>query len=418
MMYFFMNKSYFGYRTPSSGGFFASIIFVLLICISPVLILSGCDHSDSPATATGSLSVALKWPESEPIIENPSPQALQSARIDCTAVGIARIECKVYDGDAVDPFREQTFMDCGAHKVNITAIKSGTNRRVKVEAKDAGGNVKYRGEKTGITITKGQTAKIEIEMIDLGTITNSLGMTFKYIPPGTFWMGSPTDELGRDSDETRHQVTLTKGFYMQTTEVTQKQWEEVMGTNPSYFLACGDNCPVERVSWNDIQEFKDAINAMDGYTYRLPTEAEWEYACRANPTSTTAFANGGITVTDCSKDSNLDAMGWYCYNSNNTTHAVKQKQANAWGLYDMHGNVWEWCSDWYGTYPTSAVTDPTGSSTGDDRVLRGGSWFDNAWFCRSAYRYYFTPDGSDSVVGFRLVLLPEIGGVRPTLLTN
>ena len=133
---------------------------------------------------------------------------------------------------------------------------------------------------------------------------------------------------------------------MQTTEVTQGQWRSVMGSNPSDFANCGNNCPVENVSWDDIQSFITAMNQRGDGTYRLPTEAEWEYAARAG--STSAFANGGISVTDCSYDPNLDAMGWYCGNASSTTHSVGGKQPNAWGLYDMHGNVWEWCQDWYG----------------------------------------------------------------------
>lgn len=239
------------------------------------------------------------------------------------------------------------------------------------------------------------------------TYTNSLGMTFKRITAGTFMMGSPTDELGRYSNEVQHQVTLTQDFYMMTTEVTQGQWLAVMGSNPSTFTNCGNDCPVEQVSWNDIQTFITAMNNRGEGTYRLPTEAEWEYAARAG--STTAFANGGITNTECSPlDSNLNAMGWYCGNANGTTHPVAQKQANDWGLYDMSGNVWEWCQDWYGDYPAGSVTNPGGPSTGSNRVLRGGSWLYSAGICRSAYRNSSTPALRDSYLGFRLVLSPQV----------
>ena len=232
--------------------------------------------------------------------------------------------------------------------------------------------------------------------------TNSLGMKFVYISPGTFTMGSPTSELGRDDDEIQHQVTLTKGYYLQTTEVTQGQWKAVMGTNPSYFDTCGDNCPVENVSWDDAQSFIATLNAMGEGTYRLPTEAQWEYACRAG--STTAFANGGITELDCGLDPNLDAMGWYCGNSGYMPHPVARKQANSWGLYDMHGNVNEWCFDWYGNYPSRYVADPEGPSSGTERVVRGRSWVNKAQECRSADRGYYNPDGGLSYLGFRLVL--------------
>jgi formylglycine-generating enzyme required for sulfatase activity len=249
------------------------------------------------------------------------------------------------------------------------------------------------------SVTGNCSVSFNFEMIS--ETTNSIGMTFVRINPGTFWMGSPTDEPGRYSDETRHQVTLTNGYYLQTTEVTQGQWKAVMGSNPSHFSSCGEDCPVEKVSWTDVQEFISALNTLEGTTkYRLPTEAEWEYAARAG--SMTAFANGEITKTDCDHDPNLAVMGWYCGNSGDTTHPVAQKQANAWGLYDMHGNVREWCSDLDGSYPSSAVTDPTGPSSGSDRVCRGGGYLNYARVCRSAHRYSHSPGDSYSDLGFRL----------------
>ncbi len=232
-------------------------------------------------------------------------------------------------------------------------------------------------------------------------LTNALGMTFRLIPAGTFIMGSPADELGRETDETQHEVRLSKPLYMQTTEVTQAQWTVVMGTNPFYFKSCGVNCPVENVSWDDVQAFITALNALGIGTYRLPTEAEWEYAARAG--STMAFANGPITEVGCADDPILDAMGWYCYNSNNTTQRVAHKQPNAWGLYDMHGNVYEWCQDWYGDYPSTLTTDPTGPATGFSRVFRGGTYAEFASDCRSADRNYFYPDFKCDYLGFRLV---------------
>lgn len=243
-------------------------------------------------------------------------------------------------------------------------------------------------------------------------------MTFRLIPAGSFTMGSPdgiseypigsgdipSAELGREADETPHQVILTKPFYIQTTETTQGQWESVMGSNPSNFKSCGSNCPVENVSWEDIQTFLTTLNGMGEGSYRLPTEAEWEYASRAG--STTAFANGNITVTDCSYDENLDALGWYCYNANSTTHPVEQKTTNAWGLYDMQGNVYEWCLDWYGEYPSTPVTDPTGVTDGVERVTRGGSWHINAKYSRSAVRFSLPPGDKGVGFGFRLIFEP------------
>lgn len=234
---------------------------------------------------------------------------------------------------------------------------------------------------------------------------NTLGMKFVFIPPGTFIMGSPSNEPGRDSDEGRHKVTLTRPFYMQTTEVTQGQWQAVMGENPSHFRDCGETCPVEMVSWYDTQRFIARLNAMEGsHTYRLPTEAEWEYTARSG--SQTALSNGILTVTGCAYDAKLDRIGWYCGNSGYKSHPVAQKQSNSWGLYDMHGNVWEWCQDWYGDYPTGPVTDPQGPASGLIRVNRGGSWWWFARFCRSANRIRYMPFDHTEDIGFRLAMTP------------
>ena len=235
------------------------------------------------------------------------------------------------------------------------------------------------------------------------TYTNSLGQTFILLPAGTFIMGSPSDEPGRYGVEgPQHQVTLTQPFYMQQTEVTQAQWEAVMGNNPSYFPGC-PTCPVEMVSWDDVQTYISYMNARGEGTYSLPTEAQWEYAARAG--STTAFYNGGITETGEGYDPNLDAIGWYTYNSGSKTHPVAQKTPNAWGLYDMSGNVDEFCSDWFGNYSSKPMIDPTGPSSGTYRVFRGGNWDWDAQYCRSAHRNGTKGlDDRYNDVGFRLVL--------------
>ena len=230
-------------------------------------------------------------------------------------------------------------------------------------------------------------------------------MEFVLIKPGTFIMGSRFDEPMRDDDEIRHKVTLTKKIRIQATEVTQSQWKEIMGNNPSYFKDCADNCPVERVSWNDCREFIRRLNKREGAAkYRLPTEAEWEYVCRAG--GLTAFADGEMTGRRCGHDPILDEMGWYCGNSGKMTHPVGQRQPNKWGIFDMHGNVWEWCEDWYGKYPSGHVTDPSGPSSGRRRVFRGGGWLHNISHCRSANRFRDNPDFSSRYIGFRLVKTP------------
>ncbi len=255
-------------------------------------------------------------------------------------------------------------------------------------------------------------SNIQHFIIDMSsTFSNSFGQTFILLPAGTFTMGSPSDEPGRDGRDEgpQHQVTLTQPFYMQTTEVTQAQWEAVMENNPSTFSGC-PTCPVEHVSWDDVQSYITQMNLRGEGTYSLPTEAQWEYAVRAE--STTAFYNGGITsytdMGECNYDANLDAIGWYCYNSGGETQPAAQKTPNAWGLYDMSGNVYEWCQDWYSSsyYTSSAVTDPTGPSSGSYRVARGGYWNGSAGKCRSAYRSLYVPDARYINLGFRLLRQP------------
>ena len=236
-------------------------------------------------------------------------------------------------------------------------------------------------------------------------ITNSLGMELILIQPGTFMMGSPDEEPGRYSGEILHKVNLKKPFYLQTTEVTQAQWKALMGKNPSSQKRCGDTCPVEQVSWEDAQQFIQKLNQKEGTDkYRLPTEAEWEYACRAG--STSALPNGSITKLQCDRDDNLDSIGWYCANSNNTIHPVAQKTPNAWGLYDMHGNVQEWCQDWFGIYPYDEVTNPKGPKKGTYRVMRSGTFYSPARDCRSASRFGSPPRYRFRHIGFRLCKTP------------
>ena len=219
-----------------------------------------------------------------------------------------------------------------------------------------------------------------------------LGMEFVWIPEGTFVMGSPEDEYGRDDDEVQHEVRISEGFWMGKYEVTQGEWEAVMGENPSVFDACGSRCPVESVSWADVQEFTQKLNEREsgsGSRYRLPSEAEWEYAARAGTT--------GARYGD------LEEIAWSLENSGEETHPVGTKGANAWGLHDMLGNVFEWTGDWYGEYPSASVTDPEGPSTASSRVARGGSWGTDARGVRSAYRADYSPGHRNFNFGFRLV---------------
>ena len=228
-------------------------------------------------------------------------------------------------------------------------------------------------------------------------VTNSIGMKLRLIPAGEFTMGSPGTESDRIDNETQHGVSITKPFYLGVTEVTQEQYQKVMGSNPSKFK--GPQNPVEHVNWSEAVEFCRKLSAMPaektaGHVYRLPTEAEWEYACRAG--TATAYGFGDDR-------SGLGVYGWFGSNSGSKTHPVGEKKPNAWGLYDMHGNVWEWCQDWHGDYPSGSATDPTGATSGSLRVNRGGGWFYDARFCRSANRSWFTPEGRSSYLGFRVL---------------
>lgn len=281
---------------------------------------------------------------------------------------------------------------------------------------------------------------------------------FVYATPGTFAMGSPPNEMGRSSNETKHQVTLTHGFYVQRTEVTNQQYmelaqwatdngyatatsaslsdnldgstQELLDLNSSYsevdflggvFTCVNPDHPVKEVTWYGAVAYCDWLSLQKGLTRaynhstwqcnggdpytaagcRLPTEAEWEYACRAD--STTALANGPITYIGCiPPDPNLNQMGWYCANAENWTHPVAQKTSNAWGLYDMHGNLYEWCNDWYALY-SGDVTDPVGAATGSYLVIRGGFCEADAGLCRSAFRFKGYPGSSTYYIGFRCV---------------
>jgi len=236
---------------------------------------------------------------------------------------------------------------------------------------------------------------------------NSVGMEFVLIPAGTFLMGSPADEPFRNPDEVQHQVTITKPFYLQRTEVTRQQWGALMGGKP-FGSRDGDDLPVVKVSWHSSMRFIEKLNAVGEGTYRLPTEAEWEYACRAGSQEAftwgkniscgqAMYGNNSLKSKECleyAKKRGLPMDG---------PAPVKSYPPNAWGLYDMHGNVWEWCSDWYGDYPQHAVSDPAGPDSGKLRVRRGGSWFKGSWLCRSANRNFSHFASRYRTLGFRVV---------------
>jgi formylglycine-generating enzyme required for sulfatase activity len=313
------------------------------------------------------------------------------------------------------PKKARIFVDTEPHdaEVRITNIDQNFYQGIELEpgryqVEVAADN--YEKKSLWVSLDAGEDKSLTIVLKRLAaaeggkTFTNSIGMKFVLIPSGTFTMGSPSSENGRGNDETQHRVRLTKAFYLQTTEVTQGQWYAVMGTRPwsgmEYVRDRCSDCAASYISWDDAQRFIKKLNEKEGTNkYRLPTEAEWEYACRAGSTTMFCFGNS---------ESILGEYAWYIYNvffdsREKYPHTIAQKKPNTWGLYDMHGNLDEWCQGWYEkNYPTGDITDPTGPSSGTSRVLRGGSWRNPARFCRSASRGGVNPDVRNSRFGFRL----------------
>ena len=277
----------------------------------------------------------------------------------------------------------------------------------KVEIKKDG----YGTDSKTVSILEGQTASLSgvlktnaSSSVASGTslagntisipVKDGISIDMVRVEAGTFTMGATAEMKVPDDDEKpTHQVTLTNDYYIGKYEVTQALWQAVTGNNPSNYK--GDNLPVENVSWNDCQEFISKLNRITGKTFRLPTEAEWEYAARGGKKSRGYQYSGSNNLAD---------VAWYEDNSGSKTHTIGSKQANELGIYDMTGNVWEWCQDWYGKYSSSSQTNPTGATSGSYRVIRGGSWFNAARYCRSSFRFNGTPVYRRIDLGLRLVL--------------
>lgn len=220
------------------------------------------------------------------------------------------------------------------------------------------------------------------------------------IPAGSFVMGSEAGEAGRQGDEgPRHRVTIGRDFYLGQYEITQGQWKAVMGSNPSVFRdrESADSHPVEMVSWEDAQQFLRKLNDLKLGEFRLPTEAEWEYACRAGTETRYSFADDPDYRL-------LPQHAWFYSRAEGRSQPVGTRKPNPWGLHDMHGNVWEWCADWFGPYTAEERTDPTGPEKGDGRVIRGGSWFNEPEALRSANRHRHPIDSRQTNLGFRVVM--------------
>ena len=288
------------------------------------------------------------------------------------------------DGGFANAMSFETSVSGNSLTVTATGLKAETKYYYRIIT-DTGG-VTFESE-TRTFVTK---------KTDLSLTVSGVSFDMVYVEGGSFDMGATTEQGGDawDDEKPVHRVTLSD-YYIGKCEVTQELWEAVMGSNPSHFK--GAQNPVERVSWNDCQEFVSRLNSLTGRTFRLPTDAEWEYAARGgNQSSHYKYSGSG----------NIGNVAWYDDNSGSSTHAVGTKSPNELGIYDMSGNVWEWCSDWYGGYSAGAQTNPQGPSSGSNRVLRGGGWFSYARGCRVSLRSYCDPDFSNSYNGLRLVLVP------------
>ena len=247
--------------------------------------------------------------------------------------------------------------------------------------------------------------KLEHDKIGLFTDLAIKGVTqrCRWIPPGIFWMGSPSSEKERHDNEIQHQVTLSQGFWLADTVCTQALWKAVMGDNPAFFTE-NENNPVEQVSWDDVRNFIKQLNILtSGLDAQLPTEAQWEYACRSGTATPFSFGET-ITPDQVNFDGNIPYASGKKGRCREKTVAVKSLPANPWGLYEMHGNVWEWCADWYDDFFEMPIIDPIGSDTGSSRVLRGGSWSNHGWRTRSANRGWYAPVNRDNYIGFRFVV--------------
>ena len=288
------------------------------------------------------------------------------------------------DGGFANAMSFETSVSGNSLTVTATGLKAETKYYYRIIT-DTGG-VTFESE-TRTFVTK---------KTDLSLTVSGVSFDMVYVEGGSFDMGATTEQGGDawDDEKPVHRVTLSD-YYIGKCEVTQELWEAVMGSNPSHFK--GAQNPVERVSWNDCQEFVSRLNSLTGRTFRLPTDAEWEYAARGgNQSSHYKYSGSG----------NIGNVAWYDDNSGSSTHAVGTKSPNELGIYDMSGNVWEWCSDWYGGYSAGAQTNPQGPSSGSGRVLRGGSWINDARNCRVSNRSINYPSNRSYNSGLRLALVP------------
>ena len=381
--------------TPINVSLVSAMATVSVTCPTPAVSLYVDKKSVGMAPWTGSLKEGMHLIEAKKDGYRSQQRTInlsQRQRLDVAFAELAAIQGNLSVN--YKPFGADVYIDgkkVGQSPRVFNGIMVGNH---KVEIKKDG----YGTDSKTVSILEGQTASLS------GVLTNvdNISIPVKYgisidmvrVEAGTFTMGATAEMKNtEDSEKPTHRVTLTNDYYIGKYEVTQALWQAVMGDDPSYFK--GDNLPVEAVTWDDCQEFIGKLNRITGKTFRLPTEAEWEYAARGGNKSRGYQYCGSRKLSD---------VAWYDDNSGHKTHAVGTKQPNELGIYDMSGNVWEWCQDWYGTYSSSSQVNPTGANSGSDRVYRGGGWCFSARFCRSSFRLSATPAYRVIDLGLRLVL--------------
>ena len=380
--------------TPINVSLVSAMATVSVTCHTPAVSLYVDKKSVGMAPWTGSLKEGMHLIEAKKEGYRSQQRTInlsQQQKLDVAFAELAAIQGNLSVN--YKPFGADVYIDgkkVGQSPRVFNGILVGSH---KVEIKKDG----YGTDCKTVSILEGQTATLSGELTT-GTISipvkDGISIDMLRVEAGTFTMGA-TAEMKEpyDWEKPAHQVTLANDYYIGKYEVTQVLWQVVMGSNPSLFK--GDNLPVEQVSWDDCQEFISKLNRITGKTFRLPTEAEWEYAARGGKKSRGYQYSGS---------NNLSDVAWYYDNSGSKTHSVGTKQANELGIYDMSGNVWEWCQDWYGEYRSSSQVNPTGANSGYYRVVRGGSWSYNAGGSRLSFRYNGTPDDCYGGLGLRLVL--------------
>ena len=394
--------------TPISVSLVSAMATVSVTCPTPAVSLYVDKKSVGMIPWTGSLKEGMHLVEAKKEGYRSQQRTInlsQQQKLDVAFNELAAIQGNLSVN--YKPFGADVYIDgkkIGQSPRVFNGIMVGSH---KVEIKKDG----YSTDSKTVNILEGQTATLAgmlttntSSSVASGTsssgntitipVKNGISIEMVRVEAGTFIMGAtPEMKDPWDDEKPAHQVTLTNDYYIGKYEVTQALWKAVMGKNPSDFK--GDNLPVEKVSWDDCQEFISKLNRITGKTFRLPTEAEWEYAARGGKKSR-GYQYGG--------SNNISDVAWYDSNSGYKTHAVGSKQANELGIYDMTGNVWEWCQDWNGSYSGSSQVNPTGANSGSDRVRRGGSWFYDARGCRSSDRGSDTPGRRSFNIGLRLVL--------------